>query len=36
MNKEEHAENGIIGIREILNLLPHRYPLLMVDKVLEL
>ena len=29
-------EGGIIGIGEILNLLPHRYPFLMIDKVVSL
>ncbi|MHB8231324.1 MAG: 3-hydroxyacyl-ACP dehydratase FabZ [bacterium] len=36
MNKEEFSDNAIMGIREILNLLPHRYPFLMIDKVLSL
>jgi 3-hydroxyacyl-[acyl-carrier-protein] dehydratase len=36
MDKEESANNGIMGIREILDLLPHRYPFLMIDKVLSL
>ena len=36
MDKEESANNGIMGIREILGLLPHRYPFLMIDKVLSL
>ena len=27
---------GIVGIREILDLLPHRYPFILVDRVLEL
>ena len=29
-------DGGIIGIGEILNLLPHRYPFLMIDKVVSL
>ncbi len=39
MSKEENAgkeSNTVMGIREILNLLPHRYPFLMVDKVIAL
>lgn len=36
MDKEKSANNDIIGIKEILGLLPHRYPFLMVDKVLSL
>lgn len=36
MSKEENGSDSIIGIVEILSLLPHRYPFLMVDKVIEL
>ena len=28
--------NGMLNIREIMKLLPHRYPLLLVDRVLEM
>lgn len=28
--------NGALGIREILRVLPHRYPFLLVDRILEL
>ncbi len=35
-NKETLGEGEIIGIGEILNLLPHRYPFLMIDKVVSL
>ncbi len=35
MNKEEKSVNNcIIDIQEILSLLPHRYPFLLVDKVI--
>ncbi len=39
MNREEreNSKDGeIIDIKEILNLLPHRYPFLMIDKVISL
>jgi 3-hydroxyacyl-[acyl-carrier-protein] dehydratase len=36
MNKEDCENSEIIGIREILGLLPHRYPFLMIDKVVSL
>lgn len=29
------AGNGALGIREILRILPHRYPFLLVDRILE-
>lgn len=28
--------NEVIGIKEIMNLIPHRYPFLLVDKIVEL
>lgn len=36
MINEESSNLTIIGIEEILNLLPHRFPFLMVDKVITL
>ncbi len=36
MINEESSNLTEIGIREILNLLPHRFPFLMVDKVIAL
>ena len=32
----EKIDNNIIAIEEIMDMIPHRYPLLLVDRVLEL
>ena len=34
--RERTAEGGVIDIQEILELLPHRYPFVLVDRVLEI
>ncbi len=31
-----HREDNVIGIEEIMKILPHRYPFLLVDRILEL
>lgn len=35
-NKEVKAESVIMDVTQIMKLLPHRYPFLMVDKIVEL
>lgn len=30
------TENGVLGIEEIMKILPHRYPFLLVDRILEM
>lgn len=34
--KPQQRNKGLLGIQEILKVLPHRYPFLLVDKVLEM
>ncbi|WLR94322.1 3-hydroxyacyl-ACP dehydratase FabZ [Shinella zoogloeoides] len=36
MSEETKATLGVADLREILTLLPHRYPFLMVDKIIEI
>ena len=36
MTEETKAVMGVADLREILTLLPHRYPFLMVDKIIEI
>jgi len=36
MSEETKATLGVADLREILKLLPHRYPFLMVDKIIEI
>ena len=36
MTEETKAVMGVADLREILKLLPHRYPFLMVDKIIEI
>ena len=35
-NQSQEAAKPVYGITEIMNFLPHRYPFLLVDKILEL
>ena len=35
MNNMENKENIIVGLKEIMDLIPHRYPFLLVDRVEE-
>lgn len=34
--REVAAENGAMGIEEVMKMLPHRYPFLMVDRILKI
>ena len=36
MSEETKATLGVADLREILTLLPHRYPFLLVDKIIEI
>ncbi|MGB3813981.1 MAG: 3-hydroxyacyl-ACP dehydratase FabZ [Shinella sp.] len=36
MSEETKATLGVADLRELLTLLPHRYPFLMVDKIIEI
>ncbi|WP_234186183.1 3-hydroxyacyl-ACP dehydratase FabZ [Shinella sp. NM-101] len=36
MSEETRATLGVADLREILTLLPHRYPFLLVDKIIEI
>jgi UDP-3-O-[3-hydroxymyristoyl] N-acetylglucosamine deacetylase/3-hydroxyacyl-[acyl-carrier-protein] dehydratase len=35
-SKAAAAQNGVMGIEEIMKCLPHRYPFLMVDRILQM
>ena len=36
LTKQAGKENTVIGIEEIMRILPHRYPFLLVDRILEI
>ena len=36
LTKQAGKENNVIGIEEIMRILPHRYPFLLVDRILEI